>query len=294
MYEALAQQLSPAAILAHPGFPAVLLAYVDRLLAMRRGERLMNQVLAQREREFLGFLLLCQHYAHLEGGPPPTLARLAASGLGSARRVAAFINLLRLAGFARATMDPQDKRQRILEPTQRLIDLHRDWTQAAFRQLDQLLATPLLEWHLAGDLAFHRRACLIGAEDIFTGASFALGRFPLVDFLTPHRGGHLIAASLAQALCADGRVSEGLVIKLPYGKLARRLGVSRSHVLNVFAAAADKGYLEASDAGRRIALTENSRVDLLGYFAHELSFIGQNALRACNPATPRDIAWLSK
>lgn len=294
MYAALAQQLSVSAILAHPKFPAILLAYADRLLAMRRGERLMNQLLAQREREFLGFLLLCQHYAHLEGGPPPTLGRLAVSGLGSARRVAAFINLLRISGFARATPDPDDKRQRILEPTQRLIDLHRDWTQAAFHQLDRFLETPLLEWHLATDLAFHRRACLIGAEDIFNGTSFAPGRFPLVDFLTPHRGGHLIAASLAQALCAGGQMAESLTIKLPYGKLARRLGVSRSHVLNVFAAAAEKGYLETGDAGRRIELTENSRADLLGYFAHELSFIGQNAVRACDPSTPLDIAWLSK
>lgn len=294
MYEALAQQLTAAAILAHSKFPAVLLAYVDRLLAMRRGERLMNQILAQREREFLGFLLLCQHYAHLEGGPPPTLARLAASGLGSARRVAAFVSLLRLSGFARAAIDPQDKRQRILEPTQRLIGLHRDWTQAAFHQIDRLLETPLLEWHLATDLAFHRRACLIGAEDVFTGTSFALGRFPLVDFLTPHRGGHLIAASLAQALCAGGRVTESLTIKLPYGKLARRLGVSRSHVLNVFAAAAEKGHLGTGEAGRRIELTERSRDDLLGYFAHELGFIGRNALRACDPTTPLDIAWLSK
>lgn len=294
MYGALAQQLSVSAILAHPKFPAILLAYADRLLAMRRGERLMNQLLAQREHELLGFLLLCQHYAHLEGGPPPTLARLAASNLGSARRVGAFVNLLRSSGLARATPDPEDKRQRILEPTRRLIDLYRDGTQAAFHQIDRFLETPLLEWHLATDLAFHRRACLIGAEDIFKSIGSALDRFPLVDFLAPHRGGHLIVASLAQALCAGGRMTEGLTIKLPYGRLARRLGVSRSHVLNVFAATAEKGHLETREAGRRIELTAASRNDLLGYFAHELSSIGQNAVRACDPSTPLDIAWLSR
>lgn len=294
MYDALARQLTAPAILVHPRFPAILLAYVDRLLALRRGERLMNQLLAQRERELLGFLLLCQHYAHLEGGPPPTLSRLAQSGLGSARRIAAFLGVLRLAGFVRATPDPHDRRQRILEPSARLIALHRDWTLAAFHQLDQLLDMPVLEARLAGDAGFHRRACLIGAEEIFAGTGFAPGRFPLVDFLTPHRGGHLIAACLAQALCGGGAIGNGRALNLAYGRLARRLGVSRSHVLNVFAAAADKGYLATGEAGRRVTLTEASRADLLGYFAHELGFIGRHALRACDPATPLDIGWLTR
>lgn len=288
-----AMQLSAPALLAHPGFPAALLGYADRLLAIRRGERVMNQLLGQRERELLGFLLLCLHYAHRAGGKPPTLARLAASGLGSPRRIAAFVGVLRLAGMVRALPHPSDRRARMLEPSPVLIGLHRDWTQAAFRQLDRLLDTPLLEARLA-DPAFHGRACLMGAEAVFDSASFAPGRFPLVDFLTPRRGGHLIAASLAQALCAAGAAPGSPVppIELPYGKLARRLGVSRSHVLNVFAAAAERDLLRVGEAGRRIDLGVKGAGDLFGYFAHELAFIGQHALRACDPAAPLDIAWL--
>jgi AraC-like DNA-binding protein len=288
-----ARQLSATAILAHPDFPGALLGYADRLLAIRRGERVMNQLLSQRERELLGFLLLCLHYAHQEGGKPPTLARLAASGLGSPRRIAAFVGVLRLAGMVRALPHPSDRRARMLEPSPALIGLHRDWTQAAFRQLDRLLDTPLLAARLA-DPAFHRRACLMGAEAVFDGASFAPGRFPLVDFLTPHRGGHLMAASLARALCAAG-ASPGQPappIELPYGKLARRLGVSRSHVLNVFAAAAEKNLLRVGAAGRHVDLSAESAADLFGYFAHELAFIAEHALRACDPAAALDIAWL--
>ena len=260
-----ARQLTAAAILAHPRYPAALLGYVERLLAIRRGERLMNQLLAQRERELLGFLLLCHHYGHLEGAKPPTLARLIASGLGSPRRIAAFVGVLRLAGMVRAQPHPGDRRAVMLEPSPALIDLHRDWTRAAFRQLDRLLPAPLLEPRLA-DHAFHRRACLMGAEDVFRNATFALGRFPLVDFLTPRRGGHLIAASLARALCAAGAVPGGPApeVELPYGKLARRLGVSRSHVLNVFSAAADKGLLAVGEAGRRIGLGERGARDIVG------------------------------
>lgn len=293
LLERAAQQLGAATVLAHPHFPAILLAYADRLLAIRRGERVMNQLLAQREREFLGFLLLCLHYAHIEGGPPPTLTRLMQSGLGSPRRIASFVAVLRLAGMVRSLPDSQDRRIRVLEPTAQLVELHRNWTQAAFRQLDRLLDTPLLEAKLA-DPAFHRRACLIGAEDVFRTAAFQLGRFPLVDFLTPHRGGHLIAASLAQALCAAGAtpVVPPQAIDLPYGRIARRLGVSRSHVLHVFSKAAAQGLLSTSDAGRCVLLTPASQGDLFGYFAHELAFIGRHALRACDPAEPLDIAWL--
>ncbi len=291
--DAAARRLSTLAILSHPRFPAALLAYADRLLAIRRGEAAMNRLLGQREREFLGFLLLCLHYAHQEGGKPPTLARLAASGLGSPRRIAAFVGVLRLAGMARSLPHPTDRRARMLQPSPALIALHRDWTQAAFRQLDRLLDAPLLEPLLA-DPVFHRRACLMGAEEVFRGASFAPGLFPLVDFLTPHRGGHLMAASLAQALCAAGAWPGGPApeIELPYGKLARRLGVSRSHVLNVFAAAAERGLLRVGAAGRRVALGERGAADIFGYFAHELAFIGRHALRAADPAVPLDLAWL--
>jgi AraC-like DNA-binding protein len=296
MHDALIGQLSASAIMAHPRFVSVLQVYAERLLTIHRGERLMNQLLAQREREFLGFLLLCMHYAHLEGGPPPTLARLIQSGLGSPRRIAAFVAVLRVSGFVHARLDPADRRQRILEPAARLIALHRDWTLAAFRQLDELLGAPILERRLTEDAAFHRRACLIGAEEVLRGASFALGRFPLVDFLTPRRGGHLVAASLAHALCAGGVLPDGPVppIDLSYGRLARRLGVSRSHVLNLFAETADKGWLGVQDAGRRIQLTAEAAHDLFSYFAHELAFIGQHALSACDPTVEMDIAWLSR
>lgn len=296
MHDALMAQLSAPAILAHPRFSAILRAYAERLLAIRRGERLMNQLLAQRERELLGFLLLCMHYAHLEGGPPPTRARLMESGLGSPRRIAAFVAVLRVSGFLQARPDAVDRRQVILEPTSRLIGLHRDWTLAAFRQLDELLGAPVLERRLAEDPAFHRRACLIGAEQVFRASSFALGRFPLVDFLTPRRGGHLIAASLAHELCAAGAAPDGPVpsIDLPHGRLARRLGVSRSHILYLFAETAENGWLRVEDAGRRIQLTADAARDLFGYFAHELAFIGQHAQAACDPEVAVDIAWLRR
>ena len=82
-------------------------------------------------------------------------------------------------------------------------------------------------------------------------------------------------------------------IDLPYGRLARRLGVSRSHVLNLFAETAGKGWLTVEDAGWHIQLTADAARDLFGYFAYELAFIGRHALSACDPATIVDIGWLS-
>jgi hypothetical protein len=274
--------LSAEAIAGHPLFASVVAEYTARLLVRRRGEILLNRVLAQREREMLAFLLLCEHYAALEGGPPPTLARLLESGLGSRRRIIAFVGLLRMSGLAQAERDSHDRRRQILAPTERLIAFHRDWTRAALRQLDRLLDRPCLELALDADPGFHRRACIAGAPEIFGGGRFDPGRFPLVDFLTPHRGGHLIAAALANELCAawHARGEQPASVALPYGRLAKRLGVSRSHVLNVFREAEALGFLHSAEAGEAIRLSDSSRADLRGYFAHELAFIARHALAA--------------
>jgi DNA-binding MarR family transcriptional regulator len=281
----LERRLSAAAIAAHRDFPTVCFEYTDRLLALRRGERLMNQILAQREREMLGFMLLCQHFEALDGGKPPTLARLAASGLGSKRRIAAFVAVLRLAGLVRSRHGTGDRRVRILEPTERLIAMHTDWSRAALRQLDRLLDRPVLEAAFDADPRFYRVACQAGAKEIFEGGAFAPGRFAFVDFLTPHRTGHLIAASLAQAMFA-GRGAPALQFPLPYGRLARRLGVSRSHVLNVFAEAQARGFLEVADAGRLVTLTAATARGVVEYFAHELAFAARHAVRALDDKPP--------
>jgi hypothetical protein len=276
----LEHQLSAAAIAAHPEFPAICFEYVDRLLAIRRGERLMNQILAQRERETLGFILLCQHFEAMDGGEPPTLARLTATGLGSRRRIAAFVAVLRLAGLVRSRSSPHDRRIRILEPTERLITMHLEWSRIALRQVDRLLERPMLEAAFEAEPRLYRLAYKIGGADILSRRAFAPGQFPLVDSLTPHRAGHLIAASLVQAMLAaePGRSDTATSFALPYGRLARRLGVSRSHVLNVLAEIQAQGHLEILEAGRQITITEAARRDLLGYFAYELAFVARHSL----------------
>lgn len=281
----LEHQLSASAIAAHRDFPAVCFEYTDRLLALRRGERLMNQILAQREREMLGFMLLCQHFEAMDGGKPPTLARLAASGLGSPRRIAAFVAVLRLAGLVRSRLAPGDRRVRILEPTGRLIALHTEWSRMAMRQLDRILDQPVLEAAFDADPRFYRLGCRSGAQEMFEGGAFAPGRFVFVDFLTPHRAGHLIAASLAQAMFAN-RGMPATQFPLPYGKLARRLGVSRSHVLNVFTEAQARGFLDVAEAGRLVTLTAASARGLVEYFAHELAFAARHAVRALDATPP--------
>lgn len=275
---ALGERFTAETMAAHPAFRVVVHDYTADVLATRRGERVLNKLLAQRERELIGFLILCQHYEAGAGGSPPTLARLASSGLGSPRRITGFIQLLRLAGLVRHATDPADRRRRILVPTARFIALHRGWTLAALRQLDRLLETPLLEAVFHRHPDFHALACRLGAPELFRGETFALGRYPLVDFLTPRRGGHLIAASLAQACFAGGRRVHP--VTLPYGRIARRIGVSRSHVMNVFMDAEASGLLTCLDAGRAITLSPQSEQDLLHYFAHELAFIARHALAA--------------
>lgn len=278
MIASLQARLDAATMLKHPEFRSAVHGYTEQLLAQRRGERLLNKLLAQREREMIGFLILVEHYATCAGKPPLTMGRLLTSGFGSARRIAGFVQLLRWAGLAHVGVDPTDGRRRIVTPSVRLIALHRNWTLAALRQIDRFLEQPVLEqvFHRFPD--FHGLACRIGAEEIFQGQAFAVGLHPLVDFLTPYRGGHLIAASLAHASYVDGRQINP--VALSYGRLARRLGVSRSHIMNVFNTAEANGLLTCRATGAEIRLSPRSEQDLLRYFAYELAFIARHALAA--------------
>jgi hypothetical protein len=278
----LEERLSAGALTAHPLFPEILRGYATRLLDSRRGERLLGKILGQRERELVSFLLLCHHYECLEGGPPPTLSRLIAAKIGSPRWVAAFVGVLRLSGMVRSRAAPDDRRVRILEPTPRLIGLHRDWTRAAFRQFDRLLDSPVLEPFLEAEPRFHRVACILGAPEIFATGSYWSAKYPLIEFLNVRRGGPFISASLARAYCA-GWLQAGAplaAVALPYGQLARRLAVSRSHVFNTFAEAEAAGLLSSLDAGREIRLSPSSQDDLIGYYGEELAFIARHAVAA--------------
>lgn len=276
-------QLEAAAMLEHPNFRLAVQGYTEQLLAQRRGERLLNKLLAQREREMLGFMILAEHYATRDGKPPLTMTRLTTSGFGSPRRIAGFVQLLRLAGFVHISTDQVDARCRLVMPSQRLIALHRDWTLAALRQLDCFLPQPMLERALHHFPDFHAVACCLGAEEILQGKAFTLGHHPLVDFLTPYRGGHLIAASLVHVAYAGGRRTNP--VELSYGRLARRLGVSRSHILNVFNAAEASGLLTCRQAGKEIHLSPQSEQDLMHYFAYELAFIARHAVAALQVLT---------
>jgi hypothetical protein len=275
-------RLSSEALSQHPLFPGIVAGYTARLLESRRGDRLLGKILGQRERELLGFLLLCQHYEHLEGGAPPTLGRLIAAGIGSSRRAAAFISVLRVTGMVHSRALAGDRRVKILEPAARLVALHRDWTRAALRQFDRLLERPVLEPLLDAEPRFHRLACILGAPEIFAKDSYWSGRFALIEFFNTRRAGPFIAASLAQSLCTAWQTGGAPPeeIALPYGRLARRLGVSRSHILNAFSEAEAAGFLESADAGARIRLSEASRRNLIGYYADELAFIARHALAA--------------
>ena len=275
-------RLSADAIAAHPLFAEIVLGYTTRLLASRRGEQVLGKILGQRERELVGFLLLCHHYEHLEGGAPPTLSRLIAAQIGSPRWVAAFVAVLRLSGMVRSRPAPDDRRTRILEPTPRLIGLHRDWTRAAFRQFDRLLDRPVLEAFLDTEPRFHRVACILGAPEVFDKASYWSAKYPLIAFMNVRRAGPFITASLAQAYCAAWLKESAApdTVTLPYGALARRLAVSRSHVFNAFSEAEAAGLLSSTEAGRRIQLSESSRRDLVGYYGDELAFIARHAVAA--------------
>ena len=117
---------------AHPGFPNAIRTFGSGMLALYRGNRLLNMLINDRGRMVIGYLSLYLH----EGGAPDgrgsgfgvgqLKALCAAAGLASPGRTAAMLALMRMSGHIASASAAEDKRRHILVPTEKLRAAHRD------------------------------------------------------------------------------------------------------------------------------------------------------------------------
>ena len=150
-------------------------------------------------------------------------------------------------GRGRSRASEQDRRVRILRPTEKLRAHDRDWLPTHFAPLTILYPQHDYGLVMRRDPEFQvafRRACIpfipFGAKVLFSVPDMLL-------FLN-HAAGYMVIAALLQIAMSDGDPSHA---EMPYGDVGDRFGVSRTHVRTLLAAAEQAGLVKLHALGGR-------------------------------------------
>ncbi len=230
-----------SALRARPDFPQIARQTVLDLSRAYQGNLLLTRLLNDRARIVLALLMLDLNFEPPDA-PGLTVGRLkteaTALGLCSPGRVAAILAAARLLGLVTSAPDV-DRRRRRLVVTPRLIEIHKErWRtvlgamRPAFPEgeigLAHLDDPRFLAAFVAALLRPFRAGWRIGQE------------VPWLRFFADRDGGLLVAFALYEAAHTG--------TPLAVAPLARNFRVSRSHVADILAKAAEAGLVERVDA----------------------------------------------
>jgi len=227
-------------ILAHPRFAEARRAHVDALVGLFAGDRFVTRLMIDAGTITLRGLLVGFHAAYDEKDPTTWATpgqfrkHMVERGLASARRVDDMIARFRQARYVESVVSRADNRVHILKPTERLIAHDCDHLAAYHRFLLDLYPGRGYEWTLGKDI----RVQLAIRKALFYAMPQAMAfmrHVPIMMFLA-RDAGYLAFLLVAQAEFAD---SEGL----SFASIAHRLGVSRTHIRNLFVEAEAAGYV---------------------------------------------------
>lgn len=257
-----------AAVRANAAFPAAVRASAGLLVALYRGNRLLNAIINDRGRVTVSSLALHLHFCADPDDPRSGLtparvkAIAAAQGFCSPGRAAAVLALMRWGGYlAPVGHGPQ------LAATPALIALHRDrWR----RQL-AIIATLLPEGRQG--LEAMDRPGFTAAYSAAQASQFFSGFRPIdygppLELFADRNCGFMILSSLIVSGDPDDTAVPSRPVPLSISALARRFGVSRPHVIALLRDAEAKGLLERiGPNGAEVRLSRSLAEATEGFFA---------------------------
>ena len=234
-----------AALRRHPRFAEAMTASMRVPIDLYQGNRLVNLISNDRGRYILTVLALHLHYTRRADEPTSglTATRLqtmcAEQGVCSFGRAGALIQLLRFAGYLVPAPAAADKRVRLLVPTDKLIEMHRE----RFRR--QLEAVALVRSEAREALAQFDHPAF---QPAFTAARVSefLGGFrfytyaPDIRPFAERNAGLLVLFSIALSAASD----DARLLPIAASVLAKRFHVSRTHVTGLMRDAVEAGLLE--------------------------------------------------
>ncbi|MCM5557102.1 hypothetical protein [Pleomorphomonas sp. JP5] len=262
------------------GFPEARGVYIEGASALYRNTGLLNKAVNTLPRHAIFGCALHIHACRVfdPAAPTPTLTclqKLSADYRNlSPGRVAAQALLLRKLGFLEA-LPGSDRRQRLLQPTEKMVREDHRWLMAQLEPLG-----PLGLFHLTGEeretpefvLAFRYHWALAPTEEL----DF-LARHPTVAFFVMRDGGFSMLLELLLQWWATGSMQVAFDVK----ETASAFCVSKSQIWNLLHAAEAQGLLAAeAQAWRRVSLSSRLLADFDAWFTEVTMEFAAAATRA--------------
>jgi hypothetical protein len=246
-------RLSVDRIAGHHRMPEARKVYLDRFLDVYSGDPFMVRLLIESGRFLVYHLAVLLHAAQDPARRETwfTLGRLkqemAGYGLGSPRQIDHLVGRLCAVGFLESAPAEQDRRVRILRPTDMLWTHDRQWLAAHYAPLAFLYPDHDYGRVMRSDPDFQREHRRVGIAFLPFGVKILLASPELMMFFN-HAGGVMVLAALLRAAMT---VPAGADVALPYGEIGDRFGISRTHVRQLLEAAQSAGLMKLSARGGR-------------------------------------------
>ncbi|TBW38267.1 hypothetical protein EYW49_10005 [Siculibacillus lacustris] len=288
-------RLSLAEIGDHPRISEAREVFLDRLLGLYSGDPHTVRLLIESGR------FLVYHIAGvLDAGVDParretwlTITRLKQEmsrfGLASDRHIDGLIARLCSTGFLDLKPAEQDRRVRILKPTEKLKAHDRDWLAAHVAPLAVLYPEHDYRSVMDRDPQFHSLYRRISIGVLPLAASLLLS-LPDTMLFFNHAAGAVVQAELLRAAM---RAPDHPAAAVPYADVGKRFGVSLTHVrqLLIAAEAASLVRLHAR-GGRRVEILPRQwasydRGMAVGMYLHDLVYVAtERASRGAGAGQP--------
>lgn len=251
-------RLAIAAIASHPRMPAARRLYLREFLDLYGGNPFLGRLLLEQGRFFVHFITV-----HLFAGHEPDRRetwptvgalkqRLAAFGFASPRQVDHLIGRLQDAGFLSVQPAPDDRRVRLLLPTEAMLGHDRRWLAVHHAPMTVLWPERDYTRVMHGDPDFqlaHRRE---SARRMAAGLQI-MASVPETMLFFNHAGGHMVRSALLWTAMENENDTS---VAVPYAELASRFGVSRTQVRVILRGAEALELVRLVDrGGRRVELT---------------------------------------
>jgi DNA-binding MarR family transcriptional regulator len=241
-------------ILAHPRFPFACDEFVKAMLALYEHRPFLNRLLLEASRTVLVSVIMCLYARHNEADRTtwPTLRLVADSmtehQLASASRVHDLVTRLVKVGYLEQRVVPQDRRVRMLIPTEKLIAQDQDFRVSHHLPLQILFPDPGYALIMTRDPAFqlkHRLVCV----NLFARSAQLMAGGPVVMLFMSRDAGVMILVKMIEM---TGRAHRAEPLTISYTDLGVRFGVSPTHVRNLLTAAEQMDLVRLTKAGRRL------------------------------------------
>jgi hypothetical protein len=170
---------------------------------------------------------------------------MAAHRLASPRRIYDLVSRFIKTGYLERRAAPQDRRVRILTPTEKMIAQDQDFLVSHYLPLDILYPEPGYAPIMTRDPAFQLKQRLVSRDLFALGAQILAGN-PIMMLFQGHDAGIMILIKMIQM---SGRQGSGEPLEVSYSDLGGRFGVSRTHVRKLLTAAEEMDLVRLTKAG---------------------------------------------